>query len=124
MHLRKQIVYLQQDKSTIQLTLESKYNIVDVQLPQCSYTLDFCRFNFKSTECSWSLGAWVSGGPTLEPSIGYYRRLNALGNVILSFPIAEDSGGNTCDHTLMGANGCQAHNNILRYGGFPTIARQ
>jgi len=96
------------DNQEIKFTLESRFNIVDIQLPQSSYTRDFCRFRFKSDECGWSESR-------TNP---YFERKDILGNVIYSFPLVS---ADSCDHTQNGPNGCLAHNNTLRFGGFPGI---
>jgi len=103
------------NNTQIQFLLESKHNIVDVQLPGCSYNIDFCRFRFKGTECSWSLTGTGAGDGVL---FDYYEKKNAAGIVIKDYPLVSPD---TCDHTLNGSNGCQAHNNALRFGGFPTL---
>jgi len=103
------------NNTQIQFLLESKHNIVDVQLPGCSYNIDFCRFRFKSDECGW---AYTDGSVGDLSTDDYFARTNILGVVIKSFPLVS---ADTCDHTLNGSNGCLAHNNILRFGGFPTL---
>jgi len=95
------------DKQEVKLILESKYNIVGIQLPQCSYTRDFCRFMFKSDECSWS-----------ESDQGFYERLDPNDDRLYDYPLVT---ADSCDHTLNGPNGCCAHNNRIRFGGFPTL---
>jgi len=96
------------DNTQIKFSLESKYNIVDVQIPQRIYTRDFCGFRFKSASCGWTT------------SVGTYVRKNAEGDTVLHYP---EYDPNTCDHTLYGANGCQAHNNTRRFGAFPALAK-
>ncbi len=103
------------NNSQIQFLLESKHNIVDVQLPGCTYNIDFCRFRFKGDECGWT---YTDGSKGDGYSFDYYEKKNAAGTVIKEYPLVKSD---TCDHTLNGANGCQAHNNSLRFGGFPTL---
>jgi phage-related protein len=81
-----------------QFTLESKFNIMDVQIPLCNYNRNFCRWRYKSTEC---LGTQTT--LTVDST---------------SFPLGD---GTWCDHSLVGPNGCLAHTNSRRYGGFPAI---
>lgn len=86
---------------SVQFALESKFNIVDIKLPLGTYFRDFCRFLYQGIECSW----------TSED-----EGLNTT-----DYALARAA---TCDHTLFGRNGCAAHNNNRRFGGFPAIPPQ
>jgi len=97
----------------VKFELETKFNIVDVTVPRRIYTRDFCGFMLGDESCTW-----VSGETGLGPGVGFGGVLNADGDVVFSYPNASTI---TCDHTLNGPNGCKAHNNNERFGGFPTI---
>jgi len=83
----------------VEFTLESRFNIVNLQLPQGTYSRNFCRWRYYSVEC-----------------LGNQEELELD---TLNFPI---SSLVSCDHTLIGPNGCMAHKNTRRFGGFPGIA--
>lgn len=78
-------------------TLESKLNIININLPFCNYNRDFCRWVFDSAECGFST----------------YGELNTT-----NYRLAKAT---SCDHTLKGPNGCTAHKNTRRFGGFPSL---
>lgn len=83
--------------SSVEFGLESRLNILGVQVPTCMYFRDFCRFLFTTTECGYD---GVSKDET-------------------NYPMVDIA---SCDHTLRGPNGCTAHKNTRRFGGFPAIA--
>jgi len=85
----------------VNIKLESKFNILDVQVPLRMYYRDFCGFTYKSPECGYDFAYYLGSGVNAE-----------------LFPLASET---SCDHTLRGPNGCLAHDNTLRFGGFPTI---
>ena len=94
-------------KEEITFELENKYIIVGVTLPGRTYTKDFCSFSFKDANCTWESG-----------DQGFRTVLNEEGEIIFYYPHVKST---SCDHTLNGPNGCKAHNNSLRFGGFPTL---
>jgi lambda family phage minor tail protein L len=87
---------------TVSFKLETRFNIMSLQIPLCIYNRNFCRWRFRSNECSWS--PVVSGEVNLDAE---------------NYPMASS---NSCDHSLKGPNGCLAHNNTVRFGGFPSIS--
>jgi len=84
-------------QDNVEFGLESRLNILGIQIPTNLYLRDFCRFLFNSTECGYD-------GTSLDTD---------------AYPMASSS---SCDHTLRGPNGCSAHKNTRRFGGFPAIA--
>ncbi len=83
----------------VSFSLESRFNIIGVQVPTNEYSRDWCRWIFLGPEC-------LGGNQT------------SLTQDTANFPLANAT---TCDHTLSGANGCTAHKNTTRFGGFPAI---
>jgi len=79
--------------------LESRLNVININLPFCNYNRDFCRWVYKSVECKFS--------GTTDSSLDTATYLMAS--------LA------SCDHTLSGPNGCRAHKNTRRFGGFPAL---
>jgi lambda family phage minor tail protein L len=77
--------------------LESRMNVINVNLPFCNYNRDFCRWFYLTTECGWTI---------------------ANGMDTTNYPISTEL---YCDHTLKGPNGCTAHKNVRRFGGFPAL---
>lgn len=101
----KEVMYI--DSITISPTevsfkLESKFNIIDVEIPLRMYYRDFCGFTYKSPECGYGFDYYIGAG------------VNASGQ----YPLASEDN---CDHTLRGPNGCLAHDNTCRFGGFMVI---
>jgi phage-related protein len=95
------------DAHTVNATLEGKFNVLGIKLPQGMYHRNFCNWKFKSRECGFM---WQGGGA------GYPNVTGTLDSE--NFPFADAT---KCDHTLKGSNGCLAHNNVKRFGGFPAI---
>jgi phage-related protein len=91
------------NQEAVGFALESKFNILNVDLPLRNYHRDFCDFTFKSAECGFGWG-YANSGFSL--------------NVSGEYPLASMD---SCDHTLVGMNGCVAHRNTVRFGGFPSI---
>ena len=42
------------NQGTVDFSLSSKYDIIDLTLPKSSYNRNYCRWNFKSTECAYA----------------------------------------------------------------------
>lgn len=42
------------DQSVVEFTLSSKFDILDVNIPQRKFMRNFCHWKFKSTECGYS----------------------------------------------------------------------
>ena len=85
--------------TTVDFKLESKFNILNVEVPLRMYYRDFCGFTYKSPECGY----------------GFNYGSNSLS---ILFSLADAA---KCDHTMRGPNGCMAHSNTVRFGGFPCI---
>lgn len=105
---KKDVMYIDRVTVTtkeVTVTLESKFNIMGVDLPLGSYNRDFCSWRFKSAQCGFGYNI-----------VGYPSPLGTLDST--NFPLASAT---SCDHTLKGANGCAAHTNTIRFGGFPGI---
>lgn len=81
----------------VQFTFESRFNVLGIDLPLCSYNRDFCRWVYGSEECGWR---------------------TSLGVDTQHYPLADATW---CDHSLRGSNGCVAHFNNRRFGGFPAL---
>ncbi len=84
--------------SVVDFIVESRFNIVNIQLPLCTYNRNFCRAMFASPECGWTYAL---------------KELD-----LVKYPMADYA---SCDHSLNGHNGCMAHNNTERFGGSPAI---
>lgn len=71
------------------------------------YRPNFCRHQYNAPVLQAMQAAAIAAGlPLIDPpgiQCGYLGPLT------------------TCTHTVDGVNGCQAHNNVLRFGGFPGI---
>lgn len=80
----------------VAFTLEGRFNILGIQIPFNTYNRDFCRWIYQRPECGWIAGTGIDS----------------------TYPLASAA---SCDHTLNGANGCVAHKNTRRFGGFPAI---
>jgi phage-related protein len=111
------------DKVTIEdkvvsVTLESKFNVVGIDLPLGVYNRDFCCWRYKSRECAFG---WpqtlVPGAPNSAGNLNL-TKYGLLQDGKLKFPLADLT---RCDHTLNGYNGCTAHLNTSRFGAFPGI---
>lgn len=72
----------------------SHHPFFEVEFPHQRYHRHRCRWAFKSGECGW---VTANGGT---------------------------GSSEVCDKTLDGSNGCTAHNNQARFGGFPGIPRR
>jgi len=99
----KDVMYIDSvsiSEESVDFTLESRFNIVGVKIPLRTYNRSFCSFKFGSVECGY--GHTGIGSTSLDSD----------------YPLASESN---CDHTLYGPNGCTAHNNGDRFGGFPAI---
>jgi len=78
-------------------TLTSKLDLMQVQIPLRSFIRDFCPWPYKQDGC------WLLSG-------GVYSAPSGFANTAIQ-----------CDKTLKGARGCAFHNNMLRFGGWPTM---
>ena len=85
------------DQNAITLSLVSKLDIMNYEIPRRTFETNFCQWSYKG------LGCWeaVTGGYT-----GAAGFIGTAAN---------------CDHTLDGASGCEWHNNEVRFGGFFSI---
>lgn len=87
------------DAQTVQLDLGIIFDLFDIALPKRKFFENYCPFKFKSRMCGFG---WSWGTNTLNSS---YPEANA----------------DWCDKTYEGSNGCKAHNNAKRFGGFPML---
>ncbi len=85
--------------SVVSFKLESRFNIMSLELPLCNYSRNFCRWKYRTPECGWP----PSGRPSMMSG---------------EYPLVLED---RCDHSIIGPNGCAAHNNTVRFGGFPSI---
>ena len=107
----KDIMYIDSvgiDNTTVNFALESRFNIVGLNLPNGVYNRNFCRHIFKDDRCGWTTETGLDTN---------YKYANKNSTENPSFKIGELQ----CDHSLMGPNGCVAHRNSRRFGGFPSI---
>ena len=72
----------------------SHHPFFEIDFPHQKYYRHRCRWQFKGTECGW---------------------LPATGGT---------GSSEVCDKSLDGSNGCSAHNNLTRFGGFPGIPKR
>lgn len=72
----------------------SHHPFMEVDFPHQVFYRNRCRWKFAGTECGWTTSTGGTGS------------------------------SETCSKTLDGENGCTAHNNSARFGGFPGIGRR
>lgn len=72
----------------------SQHPFMQVEFPHQRYYRHRCRWAFAGTECGWTSATGGTGS------------------------------SESCDKSLEGANGCEAHNNQARFGGAPGIPRR
>lgn len=88
----------------VTFSLETRFNIMSLQLPLCLYNRNFCRWKYNSLECLGNNGTTFVAD---DMDLRNYPK----GNYI------------KCDHSLLGPNGCVAHKKtITRFGGFPSLS--
>jgi phage-related protein len=75
--------------------------------PFSLYRVNFCIWQYNSPPLQAEAAAAIAAGTPLADPLG--AQCGYLG------PLA------TCTRTIDGPNGCQAHNNVIRFGGFPGI---
>ena len=92
---------------TVSFNLETRFNIMSLQIPLCNYNRNFCRWRYLSQECLGNNPTFCFSGEAGTP-------VDRDGYPSVSLV--------KCDHSLLGPNGCAAHKNTVRYGGFPSIA--
>lgn len=71
------------------------------------YRPNFCIWQFNSPALQAITAAVIAAGHPLTDPPGLQCKYQG--------PLP------TCSHTIDGSNGCQAHNNLIRFGGFPGI---
>jgi lambda family phage minor tail protein L len=78
-------------------TLATKFSILDARIAPRKYNRCYCRWQYKKRGC------WLGLGPSYAPPPGFVV-----------------GASDTCDKS---ESGCKAHNNYMRFGGFPGVPK-